>query len=88
VGGLSIASAVLQSSLKRQLRISLEGRDGREEIIERALSDIDYVIGPKGRLGDLVTAAYVQCLTDTHGISLIGAIVALIAVLSIREHDL
>ena len=84
VGGLSVAAAVLQSTLKKQLRISLEGMDDREmvsstvetwtgddadsgQIINRALSDIGYVTSLKGLLGEIVTEAYVKCLTYTHG---------------------
>jgi hypothetical protein len=32
VSGLSVAAAILQSTLRKQLRISLEGRDDREEV--------------------------------------------------------
>jgi predicted metalloendopeptidase len=32
VGGLSIAAAILHTSLEKQLRISLEGMQGRQEV--------------------------------------------------------
>jgi hypothetical protein len=32
VSGVSIAAAILQSTLRKQLRISLEGLDGRDEV--------------------------------------------------------
>lgn len=32
VGGISIATAVLQSTLRKQLRISLEGMEGRDAV--------------------------------------------------------
>lgn len=67
VSGLSIASAVLQTGLRKQLRIGLEGRSDREEILSRSLADIEYVVNLKGRLGGIVTAAYVKCLAYTHG---------------------
>jgi len=67
VGGLSIASAVLQTGLRKQLRIGLEGVEGREEIIGRALQDVGFVMGLKGRIGRLVTEVYVRCLGGTHG---------------------
>ncbi|PVH69662.1 MFS general substrate transporter [Cadophora sp. DSE1049] len=88
VGGLSIAAAVLQGTLRKQLRISLEGMEGRDEIITKALSDIEYVRSLEGRLGRLVTEAYVRCLTYTHGVSLIGSAVALLAAVCIKEHRL
>lgn len=37
------------------------------QIINKALSDIEYVRSLEGRLGQLVTEAYVRCLTYTHG---------------------
>ncbi|KAL5313521.1 hypothetical protein ACEPPN_017941 [Leptodophora sp. 'Broadleaf-Isolate-01'] len=88
VGGLSIASAVLQSTLRKQLRISLEGMEGRDKIITKALSDIEYVRSLEGGLGQIVTEAYVRCLTYTHGVSLVGSMVALLAALFIKEHRL
>lgn len=82
--GLSLASAILQSTLRKELRISLEGMDGREQvcfifillckllmielqIISKALADLEYVRSLHGKLGRLVTEAYVRCLTYTHG---------------------
>ncbi|TVY80511.1 Vacuolar membrane amino acid uptake transporter fnx2 [Lachnellula suecica] len=88
VSGLSIAAALLQSTLRKQLRISLEGMEGREQIIDRAVSDLDYVRSLQGRLGELVTAAYIKCLGYTHAVSLIGAFVALTAAFCIKEHRL
>lgn len=88
VGGLSIAAAVLQGTLRKQLQISLEGMDGMDQIISKALSDIEYVRSLEGRLGQLVTEAYVRCLTYTHGVSLIGSTVALLAAVCIKEHRL
>jgi hypothetical protein len=32
VGGLSIAASILQNTLRKQLRINLEGWEGREEV--------------------------------------------------------
>lgn len=34
VGGLSIAAAVLQETLRKQLRISLEGMDGMDPVLK------------------------------------------------------
>jgi hypothetical protein len=66
VTGLSVAASILQSTLRKQLRIALEGRNNREDIINRALSDIEYVKGLHGKLGELVTKVYVECLGYTH----------------------
>lgn len=73
VGGLSVAAAILQSTLRKQLRISLEGMEGRDEIITKALSDIEYVRSLRGRLGTLVIDAYVKCLGYTHGKKFLSA---------------
>lgn len=40
------------------------------QIIERSLSDIGYVTSLEGRLREIVTEAYVKCLTYTHGKSI------------------
>ncbi|EPE32005.1 MFS general substrate transporter [Glarea lozoyensis ATCC 20868] len=88
VTGLSVAASILQSTLRKQLRIALEGKKNREDIINRALSDIEYVKGLHGKLGELVTKVYVDCLGYTHFVSLFGALVALIAAMLIREHRL
>lgn len=37
------------------------------QIITKALSDIEYVRSLEGGLGQIVTEAYVRCLTYTHG---------------------
>jgi len=65
--GLSVATTVMQTTLRKQLRIGLEGTKRREEIIGRALTDVDFVTGLKGRVGEIVTTAYVRCLGFTHG---------------------
>ncbi|KAH8655148.1 major facilitator superfamily domain-containing protein [Tricladium varicosporioides] len=90
VGGLSITGAVLQSTLRKQLRISLEGMEDREQtqIISRALSDLEYVRLLKGHLGTIITSAYIKSLAYTHCLSLFGSIVALVAAFCINEHRL
>lgn len=70
VVGISASSALLQSSLRKQLRVSLEGTDGMNEIISRALSDIEYVRTLRGQVGEVVTEVYVKCLGYTHGMAL------------------
>jgi hypothetical protein len=46
---------------------SVEWKSDCLQIITKALSDIEYVRSLQGRLGELVTAAYVKCLAYTHG---------------------
>jgi len=66
VAGLSVANTILQTGLRKQLRIALEGIDKREELIERSLTDLEFVKGLTGRVGEIVTQVYVNCLADTH----------------------
>ncbi|ESZ91294.1 efflux pump antibiotic resistance protein [Sclerotinia borealis F-4128] len=58
------------------------------QIIERALSDIEYVRALDGKLGELVTNVYVNCLSNTHAVSVFAALVALIAACCVRQHRL
>jgi hypothetical protein len=80
------------------------------QIIDRSLSDIEYVRSLQGHVGKLVSQAYIKSLTYTHGesytpryhfcssktvlrlfdlgVSVIGAVVALVAAFCIREHRL
>jgi len=66
----------------------LEGVDGSDEIIRNSLRDIEFVRGLQGTLGEVVTKVYVRCLAYTHGVSLVGSVVALIAALCIKQHRL
>lgn len=66
VMGLSVASAVLRSTLERGLRVALKGETGKEELIRKALEDLGFVEALRGRLGEIVTAVYVRSLGYTH----------------------
>jgi hypothetical protein len=44
VGGLSIAAALFQSTLRKSLRVALEGVDGREEVCFLALTSAVIVL--------------------------------------------
>ncbi|KAG4035758.1 hypothetical protein MFRU_001g05260 [Monilinia fructicola] len=88
VVGLSVAGSVMQWGLERGLKVALEGWEGSERIIERALSDIEYVRGLEGKLGEIVTNVYVNCLSYTHAVSVFAAIVALIAACCVKQHHL
>ncbi|KAF7872240.1 hypothetical protein EAF04_003164 [Stromatinia cepivora] len=88
VVGLSVAGSVMQDGLERRLRVALEGWDGNEAIIERALSDIEYVRSLEGKLGEVVTSVYVNCLSYTHAVSVFAAIIALIAAFCVKQHHL
>jgi hypothetical protein len=47
---------------------------GLRQIINRSLSDIEYVRSLQGRLGCLVTEAYIRCLGYTHGMDLLHSV--------------
>jgi len=44
VAGISIASALLQSTLRKQLRISLEGVDGMQNVSSLLAWDLEYTL--------------------------------------------
>ncbi|THV48021.1 hypothetical protein BGAL_0273g00160 [Botrytis galanthina] len=67
VVGVSGAGSVMEAGLEKGLRVALEGWEGSQKIIERALSDIEYVRNLDGELGELVKNVYVNCLSYTHG---------------------
>ncbi|CAL3973329.1 unnamed protein product [Diplocarpon coronariae] len=51
----------------KQLQISLKDINGRDRIIGRALSDIEYVRSLGGQLGQIVTQLHVNSLAFSHG---------------------
>ncbi|KAF7960104.1 hypothetical protein EAE96_001703 [Botrytis aclada] len=86
VVGVSGAGSVMEAGLEKGLRVALEGWEGRQKIIEHALSDIEYVRNLDGTLGELVKEVYVNCLSYTHAVSVFAAVVALIAACCVRQH--
>ncbi|KAF7940449.1 uncharacterized protein EAE98_000576 [Botrytis deweyae] len=88
VVGVSGAGSIMQAGLEKGLRVALEGWEGSQKIIERALSDIEYVRNLDGELGELVKNVYVNCLSYTHAVSVFAAVVALIAACCVRQHHL
>ncbi|TLD37309.1 multidrug resistance protein [Venturia nashicola] len=67
--GLAGSSAIAESSLQRELTKGLAGYPNKEKIIERAISDISYVLNLKGKLKDIISHAYILSLEYTHGTS-------------------
>ncbi|KAF7874623.1 uncharacterized protein EAF02_008600 [Botrytis sinoallii] len=88
VVGVSGAGSIMQAGLEKGLRVALEGWEGSQKIIERALSDVEYVRNLDGELEELVKSVYVNCLTYTHAVSVFAAVVALIAACCVRQHRL
>jgi hypothetical protein len=71
--GLSVADCIMRRGLDTGLRIALEGWHGgdggmgRREIIRRAGSDVEFVRGLQGELGEVVRKVWVGSLGKTHG---------------------
>ncbi|PQE23873.1 major facilitator superfamily transporter protein [Rutstroemia sp. NJR-2017a BBW] len=95
--GLSVADCIMRRGLDSGLRIALEGwhKDrgmrmgmGRREIIRRAGSDVEFVRGLQGELGRVVRGVWVGSLGKTHVVSIVGALMALVAACCVREHRL
>lgn len=107
VAGLAITRAVLQGTLKqgldRRLQESGFGRTRRSHIIERAVSDVNYVDKATPTVVKAVVGAYIDALTWTHGkkvmpqtrtsltktvFSLACSLTALVGTLFLRQHKL
>ncbi|PQE28587.1 major facilitator superfamily transporter protein [Rutstroemia sp. NJR-2017a WRK4] len=93
--GLSVADCIMRRGLDTGLRIALEGWHkgggmgmGRREIIRRAGSDVEFVRGLQGELGRVVRGVWVGSLGKTHVVSIVGALMALVAACCVREHRL
>lgn len=56
--------------------------------MEKALSDISYVMHLNGQLHDVIVACYVKALENTHAVSLVASIIALLAALTIKQRAL
>jgi hypothetical protein len=65
--GLAATSAVIQTYLKTGLKRALEGKARREEIIEGALSSIEFVLGLKGGVREVIVEVYCQAFKYAHG---------------------
>ncbi|KAG6991089.1 hypothetical protein G7Y79_00057g090710 [Physcia stellaris] len=65
--GMSVASKIMQASLRKGLKRSLVGFDGREVILEKAISDLEFVKGLEGELREVVVKCYVKSFEYTHG---------------------
>lgn len=91
IGGLigaSLASNVLQASLRTGLDSGLKNVQDRPTITKRALSDLEYVNGLSGHVRDVVIDAYVHSFGYTHYVSLGCSVLASLMVLCMREYDL
>jgi hypothetical protein len=65
--GASLASTVLQTSLRKALKEDLKGIADRDTIIRRALSELRYVQSLEGKLREIVVDSYVHSFGLTHG---------------------
>jgi hypothetical protein len=67
IAGVSGGSAVLQNVLRSSLGKVLDGLDGGEEIMQRALADIGYVQTAGKAIRDLLIPAYVIAFHSVNG---------------------
>ncbi|KAB2574823.1 MFS multidrug transporter [Lasiodiplodia theobromae] len=86
--GISVAGAVFQNVLKRELWARFAGRDGAAEVIKRIRDSVGAVQDLPPEWKDGVLAAYMQALTavwwTTFGITALGALCSL----AMGEHRL
>jgi hypothetical protein len=67
VVGLGLTSALIQGTLRPLLEDSLKGFENGSQIVERAISDIDFVQSLTGGLKEVVVNCYTRSLMYTYG---------------------
>ncbi|KAF4961861.1 hypothetical protein FSARC_10019 [Fusarium sarcochroum] len=65
--GASFSTASINYALKLSLDNLLNGVEGKEQIIKHATSDVKYIQGLPHNVWTLVTKAYVQAISCSHG---------------------
>ncbi|KAK8066874.1 Vacuolar membrane amino acid uptake transporter fnx2 [Apiospora hydei] len=92
MAGMVAVNAVTVERMTRKLGALLDGMGiaeiARRQIIEKAASDIDYIDEASKTVSAAVVKAYVDGLSASHLVSLVGSISAILATLFIREHAL
>ncbi len=87
VSGISLVSAVLRQSLKRLLDERVTG-DGAKEIIDGALTDVEFVKDLKGKVRKVVVGCYVVSMNYANGVSLVFATLAFVFAIFLRQRRL
>ncbi|OJJ43640.1 hypothetical protein ASPZODRAFT_136092 [Penicilliopsis zonata CBS 506.65] len=85
--GVTAANTVLGLEFKRQMELKLSG-PGAQKIIQRAMSDTQYIAGLKGHVRQIVVGSYIAGLKHTYIISFACSILASIIGLAVRNHRL
>ncbi|KAK7965873.1 Vacuolar membrane amino acid uptake transporter fnx2 [Apiospora aurea] len=92
MAGMVAVNAVTVATMTRKLGALLDGMGiaalARRQIIEKAASDIDYIDEASKTVSAAVVEAYVDGLSASHLVSLVGSLSAILATLLIREHAL
>ncbi|KAF2143974.1 uncharacterized protein K452DRAFT_223371, partial [Aplosporella prunicola CBS 121167] len=88
VVGMTGASAVLQSVLRRALEDKFASLPDGKKFIERVLSDLAFVDGLVGWEREAVVGAYLRGLDWVYGLSLLFALISMVASLFIKERKL
>lgn len=87
IGGFAAVGAIIQQSLQRILRHDITTPDA-PEIIQKAISDVNYVRSLTGTLKETVIHAYVVGMRNTHIFSLILSILTFIAALGLHQMNI
>ncbi|PWY78349.1 multidrug resistance protein Fnx1 [Aspergillus heteromorphus CBS 117.55] len=85
--GVTVTNSVLGMVFKRQMEQSLTG-PGAKTIIERALSDTNYINSLEGHVRDVVVKGYVAGLRHTYLFSLVLSILGSFIGWTVRKHQL
>ncbi|KAK8041478.1 Vacuolar membrane amino acid uptake transporter fnx2 [Apiospora phragmitis] len=92
MAGMVAVNAVTIETMTRKLGELLSamgiGEVARQQIIEKAASDIGHIDTVNTDISAAMVEAYVDGLSASHVVSLVGSVSAIIAALLIREHKL
>jgi len=86
--GLASTNAVLQGTLRRSLEISLVDHPDGANIIDQALSNIEYIKALQGPIKRTILDAYSQAFRYAHFSNLAFATIAFVSSILVREHEI
>lgn len=86
--GTSLASVVVQQTLRTQLRSRLDANDDADTIAERVRQSIKYIKTLEPHVKDIVISCYVQATTGAFTLALLYVVLAFVFALWIREKNL
>ncbi|KAK6531757.1 hypothetical protein TWF694_002928 [Orbilia ellipsospora] len=87
MAGVSLVNVVLENAVRKILVKRVVG-PGSEDIIERAIKDVEYIGTLKGSLRDIVVSSYVTSLKYSYGVTLFSSALAFVVGLMVQEKRL